>query len=281
MENEVYNDNGQKVICPIYYTNSLQETENYDVIPSASSEIQEDLVNYESYVDYDIISSDAVNPYIHSPNAPYDIFLYLTRETASDPEEYRAFIKNAESRFRRSAEYKTYKSYLMSLGFTRSQTMGNVVESDGVKLELHHNILNLYDDFILICEHVLNTIGRITTFDLIQLMIIEHQNNRIPLVFLDVTSHQMYTNDPDGYIPPEMTFGKWWELISKYRYGITFDIAEKINKYIDKYRNRLPVSINIIPQEQILNFAYYNEYGCYMNPIHKQLENRNIFKLEG
>ena len=110
----------------------------------------------------------------------------------------------------------------MSLGFTHSQSMGNIEQSEIVDIELHHNILNLFDDFILICEHCLNTVGRISTFDLIYLVTLEHQNNRIPCCFLDVTSHQMYTNDPDGFIPPDMTFGKWWELLSKYRYGITF-----------------------------------------------------------
>jgi hypothetical protein len=109
-----------------------------------------------------------------------------------------------------------------------------------------------------------------------------YQNNRIPCCFLDVTSHQMYTNDPDGFIPPEMTFGRWWELLYKYRYGITFEIAEKVNKYISKYKNHIPISIQIMPQEQILSFAYYNEYGSYMEPVQMQLpqQNSNIFRLE-
>ncbi len=279
--------NGKEVTSPIYFINNdpktvtSEEIINNEVIPLVTSGKQE-LNEYNSYVDYEIISSDTANPYIHSPNAPYDIFFYLTRETAADPEVYRSFIKNAETRFRRSKEYKTYKSYLMSLGFTRSQSMGNIEQSDIVDIELHHNILNLFDDFILICEHCLNTVGKISTFDLIYLVTLEHQNNRIPCCFLDVTSHQMYTNDPDGFIPPNMTFGRWWELLSKYRYGITFEIAEKVNKYIDKYRNQIPISIQIMPQEQILSFAYYNEYGCYQEPIPMQIpqQQSNIFRLE-
>lgn len=215
--------------------------------------------------DYDILSFDDMNPSLRSPNSPYDLPFYQTKDTLSDPESYRNFIKNAESRFRRSKEYKTYKSYLMSLGFDHCQIMGNIQYEDGVDIELHHNILNLFDDMILICEHVLNTIGYISTFDLIQFTIQEHFSNRIPIVFLSSTAHQMYTNDEDAYIPPEMTFGKWWELLAKYKYGITFDIAKKVNKYIDKYRNRIPVSINIQQQEQILNFAGYNEYGPDLN----------------
>jgi hypothetical protein len=77
----------------------------------------------------------------------------------------------------------------------------------------------------------------------------------------------MFTNDPEAYIPPDMTFGKWWELLSKYRYGITYDIANKINKYINKYQNQFPTTIQILPQEQILNFAYYNEFGANVSPM--------------
>ena len=108
---------------------------------------------------------------------------------------------------------------------------------------------------------MLNTVGFISTFDLIQLLIMEHFNNNIGVVFLSTTAHELYTNDPNAYIPPSMTFGKWWELLNKYKYGITYDIANKLIKYITKFQNEIPCSINIMQQEQILNFAYYNEYA--------------------
>ena len=74
---------------------------------------------------------------------------------------------------------------------------------------------------------------------MIELLIREHYNNRVGVTFLSKTAHQMYTNDPDGYIPPDMTFGRWWELLSIYKYGITYDIANKVIKYIQKYQNEI------------------------------------------
>lgn len=216
---------------------------------------------------YEVISFDANNPCLRCGNAELDLSFYQTKETLSDPEIYRNFIKNVESRFRRSKEYTAYKAYLMGLGFDHCQIMGNIESDQGVDIELHHNILTLFDVCILICEHVLNTTGKISSFDLIQLIINEHFANRIGCCFLSTTAHQMFTDDAEAYIPPDMTFGKWWELLAKYRYGITFDIANKINKYINKYQNQLPTTIQIMPQEQILNFAYYNEYGMDMNKI--------------
>jgi hypothetical protein len=113
----------------------------------------------------------------------------------------------------------------------------------------------------LIASHVINTVGVISTFDLIQLLIQEHWNNRVGVTFLSETAHQIYTNDPNGYIPPEMTFGAWWELLSNYKYGITYELANKVIKYIKNYQDRLPASINIELQDQILNYSMFNEYG--------------------
>lgn len=215
----------------------------------------------ENDIGYDIIAKGDINPVLSSPNNSLDLTFYQTKETLLDPERYKRFLKNAENRFRASKEYKTYKSYLMSLGFDHCQIFGNIEADDQVDIELHHNVINLFDICIMICEHVLNTIGYISTFDLVQLLITEHFSNRVGCTFLSTTSHQIYTNDPDGYIPPNMTFGKWWELVDKYKYGITYEIANKLIRYISKFQNQFDVSINIMQQEQILNFAYYNEYG--------------------
>ena len=222
------------------------------------------LINKEEN-NYEIITFDSNNPSLRASDSSIDLSFYQTKDTLVDPDIYRNFIKNAESRFRRSKEYTAYKAYLMGLGFDHCQIMGNIESDQGVDIELHHNVLNLFDIFILICEHVLNTTGKISSFDLIQLVINEHFANRVGCCFLSTTAHQVFTDDPEAYIPPDMTFGKWWELLAKYRFGITFDIANKVNKYIAKFQNQISPTVQIMPQEQILSFAYYNEYGVDMN----------------
>lgn len=214
--------------------------------------------NYNPYPS--VITFNDSNPTIRSPYATLDLQFYQTKETLMDVDTYRNFLKNAESRFRASREYKAYKHYLMDMGMDRCQIMGNVT-SEGAEIELHHNVLGLFDICLLISSHIINTVGVISTFDLVQLLIQEHWANRVGITFLSKTAHQIYTNDPDGYIPPEQTFGRWWELLDRYRYGITFDIANKIIKYIQKYQDNLPTSIRIPQQEEILSFAHYNEYG--------------------
>lgn len=221
----------------------------------------------EQLESYDVLDKSDYNPKITSPKATYDLYFMQTRETLSDPERYRSFLKNVERRFRASPQYKDYKSYLMSLGFDHCQVMGNIEAGDHTDIELHHNVLGLFDICILICEHMLNTVEYITSFDLIQLLIKEHQQNHVGVVMLSTTMHQMYTGDPEGYIPPEMTFGQWWELLNTYRFGITYEIAQKVIKYINKYKNQMPISIQPEMQEQLMDFAYYNQFGMPADQI--------------
>lgn len=217
---------------------------------------------YPEYNQYpDIITFDENNPTVRSPYSPVDLFFYMTRDTMQDIDVIRSFLKNAESRFRASREYKAYKAYLIEfLGIDRCQIFGNITTEDA-NIELHHNVLGLFDICLLITLHTINTVGKISTFDLIELLIQEHYANRVGVTFLSKTAHQIYTNDPDAYIPPDMTFGKWWELLYRYQYGITYDLANKIIKYINKFQDKLPVSINIPTNETILNWSQYNEYS--------------------
>ena len=219
------------------------------------------VVQNEYNVYPEVIQFDTKNPTLRSPYAPNDLPFYQTRETLMDVDTFRNFLKNAESRFRASKEYKAYKSYLIeSLGIDRCQIFGNVTVEDA-DIELHHNVLGLFDICLLITLHIVNTVGVITTFDLIQLLIQEHNNNRVGVTFLSKTAHQIFTNDPNGYIPPNMTFGKWWELLSIYRYGITYDLANKVIRYIQRSQNNENISINLQLQDTILSYANFNDYG--------------------
>lgn len=209
----------------------------------------------------DIIILEEHNPTLRSPYSPVDLFFYQTRETLNDPDTFRNFVKNAESLFRASREYKAYKSYLIeSIGLDRCAILGNVTVEDA-DIELHHNILGLFDICVLIATHIVNTVGYITTFDLVQLLIQEHYANNIGITFLSKTAHQIYTNDPDGYLPPSCTYGAWFNLLGKYQYGITFDIAYKVIKYIRKYQNEMPSTVKLPQQEEVLSWAAYNTYG--------------------
>ena len=210
------------------------------------------------------------NPSIKSPNCSWDLQFYATEDSFVDIEYYKRFLDNAISRFRSSRTYKNYKSYLMDLGMNRCQILGNI-DGDMADIEMHHNFLTIFDIALMITEHTIKTKGYITTFDLVLLLKEEHKNNRIPLVMLTKTVHQLYHNNEDFVIPAQFCFGYWQDLLIKYQKGITRDIAYKCLNFIHQSMELEQIGTN--PQlannilqlrDNIMNWSDLNEYGSTM-----------------
>ena len=176
------------------------------------------------------------NPVLSSPNSVYAISFYQTRDTLMDIDTYRVFLKNCESRFRHSITYTNYKGYLIDIGMNRCQVHGYITsDMEGVSIEMHHAILTLFDICLLITEHMLNTVGYVTTFDVVQAVKEEHKANNIALVMLSKTPHQMYhAESSQFFIHPSMCFGNWPKLLEKYKLGLTQDVAFKVLYYLKK-----------------------------------------------
>lgn len=176
------------------------------------------------------------NPVVNSPYSTFSISFYQTRESLMDIDTYRSFLKNCESRFRHSATYSNYKGFLIGLGLDRCQVHGFInTNMEGVDIEMHHAILTLFDICLMITEHLLNTVGYVTTFDVVQALKEEHKANNIALVMLSKTPHQLYhANSGQFYIHPKMCFGNWPRLIEKYKDGLTQDVAFKLLYYLKR-----------------------------------------------
>ena len=176
------------------------------------------------------------NPVLSSPNSVYAISFYQTRDTLMDIDTYRVFLKKCESRFRHSFTSTNYKGYLIDIGMNRCQVHGYITsDMEGVSIEMHHAILTLFDICLLITEHMLNTVGYVTTFDVVQALKEEHKANNIALVMLSKTPHQMYhAESSQFFIHPSMCFGNWPKLLEKYKLGLTQDVAFKVLYYLKK-----------------------------------------------
>lgn len=189
------------------------------------------------YQSYENDEFNRTSPRIVSPNSPFEIEFAQNRDTLLDVETYKKFLDNAISNFRHSATYKNYKAFLMQLGLNRCQFHGNIISSEEHKMatiEMHHNMLTIFDIAYIMCEHVLNTTGSITTMDLICMLKKEHTEHRVQLVMLSLTPHQLYHNNPDFFIHPKMCFGNWQEFLSRYNKGISTDLAFKILFYLKR-----------------------------------------------
>lgn len=220
-----------------------------------------DMKERDIYLAYEYITANPNISTLFFQEAPYGLPFEQTRETLIDVERYKSFLDSSIARFRRSRFYKGYKSYLMGMGMDRCQILGNITD-EMADIEMHHNFLTIFDISILITQHILNTVGKVTTFDTVMLLMQEHRNNNVPIVMLSKTAHQIYHDNIDFYIPLSMTFGKWWDLLIKYRYGITLDIAYKVIKYINNCQenNELTGLEYFRLKESIESWGKYNEY---------------------
>ena len=217
--------------------------------------------NYNQLPDIFLNEEVKNNPTLRSPNAVYELPFYQTKESLINIEDYKRFLDNAISRFRHSRTYTNYKHYLMTLGLDHCQFMGNI-NSEMATIEMHHNILTVYDLAIIITEHVVNTVGYISTFDLVELLKYEHTHNRVQVVMLTQTAHQLFHSDPNFFIHPDMCFGNWFEFLSRYRYGITRDISYKIINYIKRAEEESYTDSNSLLniRNQILDWSHQNEF---------------------
>ena len=221
------------------------------------------------------------NPCISSPNAPYAIFFYQTRETLfGDADIFKRFVENAISQFRTSNFYKQYKGYLYNLGYNRCQILGNIdTEMVGTKgIEMHHNGITIFDISVMITNHLLNKYGKVSTYDITHELKKVHRENKVPLVMLCKTMHQMYHNEEEFYVPASMTFGNWFDLITEYYDGLTFGIAKKLYYWIKlslEHSNDDKLNSQLIElRNHILEWSEYNEcgsnnnrYNCFDNGI--------------
>lgn len=207
-----------------------------------------------------IFTYNSFNPTLVSPSSPFLISFAQTKETLMDVDTYRSFLYSAITRFRTSNFYRHYKAHLIEMGLNKCQLHPNILvdDEDVASLEMHHHVLTIFDIALVITEHILNTYGSISSFDLAELIEMEHKAHRVNTVMLCKTCHQLYTNKNDEFkIPSTLGFGKWWEFLDRYKCGITRDLAVKIYYMLkndlqnaderdEKIKNLLKLRDNII-----------------------------------
>lgn len=167
------------------------------------------------------------NPIIMDPGSDHCITLAVTRSSLIDTDIYSRFIYSCENNFRRLAFYKSYKCYLMNMGFNKDQNMPGIT-SEMADIQLHHHFPTLKQASIMITEHLLNVKGCCTTFEVVQLLEQAHRNNWFSVIFLSQTQHEVYHSDPSNFISLKQCVGDGWKFIDNYIDGMTLDIAFKM-----------------------------------------------------
>lgn len=157
---------------------------------------------------------------------------YFTQWT--DMKETKNFIKNIERQIRSSKEYKYYIGHLNNeIGIHSCSVFGNISDDvEGITLEYHHYPFTLYD-IVEICmnKFIMNNVD-FTSFDIVKEVLKLHENNKVGLVKLSKTAHDL-VHAGKIYINLKSIFGDVQSFVNEYLDYIPDDIKENYNKLID------------------------------------------------
>lgn len=147
-----------------------------------------------------------------------------------DETNLKKFIKSVERTVRTSKEYKRYIENLRTNvhALNYDTVMSNISNTD-TALEFHHYPLSLYEiSEILILDHLANK-DNITSFSIAKEIMEYHFKNKIGLVSLTKTNHEL-AHDGALFLHKDQIFGKYEEFINEHPNGISMDIRNKIDR---------------------------------------------------
>ena len=167
-------------------------------------------------------------------------------------------------------DYVTMAEPVGSRTVARTHDLGvsaATIRNEMADLEMHHNILTVFDITFVITEWFINTTGRVCSYDVITMLKNVHKRHLVSLIMLDETTHQVYHDDPMFWIDPKMCTPGWFQFLSEFHEGITKSIAFKIINYFDealKNCNMTTEDNGIVDvREHVLNWSHINEYQYY------------------
>lgn len=161
------------------------------------------------------------------------------------------FIKSCESKIRTSKEYSAFVSYIKNvIGIDFCQISSNILGSDGVTIEMHHNFFTLYDYVSIIINYLKETGQPINTFRVVDKVIDEHYELNVPVIMVAVTNHETIHNR-DTFVNLNQAFGNLMGFVNKYKNYLTDDQKYKIFKYVQMCKENPSFDTGILDTEKV------------------------------
>lgn len=175
---------------------------------------------------------------VDSTNADYLLEFEKSPEYFSNLTSYTRFVKEVEKLVRSSKRYSAYKAELMGkINMDHCQVLSDMEFSESESkdvIEMHHGpIFNLFDVCSIVLEYFLYRGWVITTMTVADMVLSEHEKNRVQVVMLCSSIHEMVHNG-DVFLNVEQGYGKLDEFIAKYEKVFPRSLKEKYNRYMDR-----------------------------------------------
>jgi hypothetical protein len=183
-----------------------------------------------------------------------------------EAKDFKNYVKRVERIVRGSMEYRDYVHYVgTGLDISRCSFIAGAdpKEHKGVKIEMHHAILTLYDVTSAVVRARCVKGGpatRISPYDIADEILKCHYENIIPLVPLSNTAHKL-VHSGDLFITADQVFGDMRTFVNRYREGFDdeqlirlrtlLDVAERMERIgaCDRVPEALERTITIVEME--------------------------------
>lgn len=181
-----------------------------------------------------IYDKSNITPIIDAKTSFYKIPFYKDTDYFTNYESYVNFVKGIEKAVRNNDRYRKYINYLKKeVKLNKCQVLKNITDEDA-DIEMHHGpIFTLFDVCAIVLEYFILKKWKISTFRIADVVLDEHQKNRVQVVMVSVTVHQEIHNG-DLFINYHQAYGNLKAFIDKYKDAISDEYREQINRYIDR-----------------------------------------------
>ena len=172
----------------------------------------------------------------------------------SNDKEIHKFICRVEKLVRSSTEYRDYIKFLKehvgldSCVFFQS-IGGNGTKKSHVSIELHHEPFTLYDIVATVLTKYRDEGLPINDLLISDEVMELHYANKVGLVPLCKTMHQVIHNSTKMLVPLNMVYGQYSEFLEEYEPYIDESLYEKLERKLDMTKNLTPESFEAIKKE--------------------------------
>ena len=176
------------------------------------------------------------------------------------PKDRKKFIERIEKNVRSSMEYRDYIRFLKEhIGLDSCIFFQNVSSSNKkhVRIELHHEPFTLYDIVSVVVKKFEEEGIPLNDLAIADEVMELHYANKVGLVPLSKTAHEIIHKSSKLMIPLSMVYGSYSEFIEEYEPYIEDYMFENLEKKIDMTNNLTPESFDAIMKE----FTYLDVDG--------------------
>lgn len=191
-----------------------------------------------------ISDRNIVNVVKKSYVAPEDMEYTVQLNTDKDKIK---FIKRIEQLVRSSMEYRDYIAYLKEYVDMKHCAFFNNVENEQgskVRIEIHHEPLTLFDIVKTVINKFIEESIPLNDLYIADEVIELHYTNKVGLIPLSKSVHQIVHNSNEILIPLNLIYGEYRDFLEEYNDYLDEDILDKIEMKINQTRSFTEEMVN-------------------------------------